>query len=53
MVNVCAYDEQDILDLLQALGHFQQYIMISSSAVYPERAKQPFDEKTPLSLNRY
>lgn len=53
VVDVCAYDEQDILDLLQALGHFQQYIMISSSAVYPEYAKQPFDEKTLLSLNRY
>ena len=39
--------------LLDALGGCDQYLLISSSAVYPENAPQPFMEETPLGANQY
>jgi len=48
-----AYTSNDVELLLDALGEYGEYILISSSAVYPEYAPQPFDEDTPLSLNKY
>lgn len=53
IIDICAYDEKDIFDLVNALGNFQQYIMISSSAVYPEYEKQPFQENAKLDFNCY
>ena len=46
-----AYNERDVNDLLDALDSFGDYILISSSAVYPETAPQPFTEKTPIAPN--
>ena len=46
VIDVVAYNENDINDLLDGLGDFKQYIMISSSAVYPEYGSQPFKENS-------
>ena len=48
-----AYNADDINDLLSALDSFTDYIHISSSAVYPEYAPQPFHESTPQAVNRF
>lgn len=48
-----AYTSQDVAQLLDALGGCDEYILISSSAVYPETGKQPFAEDEPLGVNRF
>lgn len=51
VIDVTAYDSDDINDLLPALDEFGQYVMISSSAVYPETETQPFKEDASLGEN--
>lgn len=51
VIDVCAYNEADIRDLLDGLGEFGSYIMVSSSAVYPETLPQPFKEEQPTGAN--
>lgn len=46
-----AYNRADVNDLLDALGGFGDYFLISSSAVYPETAVQPFTEDSPVGAN--
>lgn len=53
VADITAYDSKDITDLYDALGSFKQYIMISSSAVYPEYADQPFNEESPKGVNKF
>ncbi len=48
-----AYSAEDVEKLLDALGDYKDYILISSSAVYPEYALQPFKEETSLGVNKY
>lgn len=48
-----AYTAQDVNDLLDALGSYDEYILISSSAVYPDDCQQPFTETTRLGPNKY
>lgn len=48
-----AYSAQDVELMLDALGEYENYILISSSAVYPEYVPQPFKEDDPLSVNKY
>ena len=48
-----AYSSYDVVTLLDALGEYGDYILISSSAVYPEDAPQPFAEGTNLAVNKY
>lgn len=48
-----AYRPEEIDQLLNALGQYKDYIFISSSAVYPEYALQPFCEETELAENKY
>ena len=48
-----AYNSDDINKLLDALGNYKDYILVSSSAVYPEYATQPFNESTVLGENKY
>lgn len=48
-----AYTAHDVETLLDALGEYGEYILISSSAVYPEYATQPFAEETALAENKY
>lgn len=51
VIDVCAYNETDIRDLLDGLGEFGRYIMVSSSAVYPETLPQPFNESQEVGAN--
>ncbi|MBQ6943931.1 MAG: NAD-dependent epimerase/dehydratase family protein [Ruminococcus sp.] len=51
VVDVTSYNKDDVRDLLNALGDFGEYIMISSSAVYPETLPQPFKEDMKTGYN--
>jgi nucleoside-diphosphate-sugar epimerase len=51
IIDVCAYNQKDIRNLLDAVGAFKEYIFISSSAVYPETNKQPFSENQKIGFN--
>lgn len=53
VADITAYNASNIIDLYDSLGSFGQYIMISSSAVYPEYAPQPFREDTEKSANKF
>lgn len=48
-----AYTAEDVNCILDAVGNYGDYILISSSAVYPEYAPQPFAEETTLGVNKY
>lgn len=52
VLDITAYDDRDVNDLLDALGGFEDYILISSSAVYPECSPQPFAEEAQVGPNR-
>lgn len=51
VLDITAYNGQDVENLLEGLGGFGQYILVSSSAVYPETLPQPFREDMPLGGN--
>ena len=53
VLDVTSYTGKDVENLLDALGSFDDYVLISSSAVYPEYETQPFLEETPLAENKY
>ncbi len=53
VADITAYNAMDIIDLHKALGEFGQYIMISSSAVYPEYGDQPFLEESEKAVNKF
>lgn len=53
VADITAYTQSDILNLLGGLKSFGQYIMISSSAVYPEYEVQPFIENATLDENKF
>jgi len=53
VADVTAYDEEDVADLLAALDTYDRYILISSSAVYPENGIQPFMENSELAVNNF
>ena len=48
-----AYTGNDIALLLDALDGYEDYIFISSSAVYPEYSPQPIKEEAPLAINKF
>lgn len=52
VVDVNAYDARDVVDLVRGLerASFDSFVMISSSAVYPETNLQPFAENVRLGL---
>ncbi len=53
LIDVCAYDDRDVNDLLNAFDEPPaEIVFISSSAVYPETAPQPFREEGPAGENR-
>lgn len=52
VLDVTAYTGEDVDNLLDALGGFTEYILISSSAVYPDTAQKPFSELCPVGENR-
>ncbi|MEG0276384.1 MAG: NAD-dependent epimerase/dehydratase family protein [Coprobacillus sp.] len=51
--DVNAYTSIDINLLLDAVESYDDYIFISSSAVYPEYCPQPIRENTQLGLNKF
>ena len=53
VLDITSYTAKDVENLLNALGSFEEYIFVSSSAVYPEYEVQPFKEETKLSENKY
>ena len=53
VLDVTAYNSEDIRHLLDALGEYDDYIMISSSAVYPEDGVQPFKEGSRTGENKF
>ena len=48
-----AYTSDEVTKLLDALGSYDDYILISSSAVYSEKTPQPFNEAAALAVNKY
>ena len=53
VIDITAYTGNDVTDLLSGLGEYGTYILLSSSAVYPEDEKQPFIEECELRENKY
>lgn len=53
VLDVTAYTREDVEHLVTAMGRIDQYIMISSSAVYPETLPQPFLEEQPCGPNSF
>lgn len=53
VIDVTAYTAEDIDLLLDNIEGFDSYVMISSSAVYPETLELPFKESDPCGANRY
>lgn len=53
VLDITAYTRADIAALLDGLGNFDDYVMISSSAVYPETGNQPFKESEPVGANKF
>lgn len=53
VLDVTAYTGEDVELLLDALGEFKDYILISSSAVYPEYLPQPFTEEQETGVNKH
>ena len=52
ILDITAYDAQDIQDLLDGIGGFDDYVLISSSAVYLETENQPFREDSTIGPNK-
>ena len=53
VADITVYTETDIVELQEALESFDQYIMISSSAVYKETGVQPFLEHSETAVNKF
>lgn len=53
VIDVTAYTAEDINHLLDNLESFDNYIMISSSAVYPETLDLPFKESDKCGENKF
>lgn len=51
--DINSYNKDDIHLLLDALESYGDYIFISSSAVYPDTAPQPFSENSPVGPNSF
>ena len=51
VIDVAAYNADDINSLLDGAGNFDKYVFISSSAVYPETLPQPFCETMQIGAN--
>ena len=53
VIDITAYIQADVEDFVPAISDFGTYVMISSSAVYPETEQQPFVEECTLGKNFY
>lgn len=52
VIDITAYKEADIRDFVGSIPKFETYIMISSSAVYSDKAFLPYKEEAELSENK-
>lgn len=53
VLDITSYTSFDTETLFKALGDFGTYILVSSSAVYPETLPQPFKEEQKTGANSY
>lgn len=53
VIDANSYTGEEMTLLLDALPSVKDYVFISTSAVYPDDAKQPFTEKTKVGFNNY
>lgn len=53
ILDITAYNAEDVDMLLNAVDNCEDYILISSSAVYPEYCQQPFRESEKLGANKF
>lgn len=53
LLDVTAYTAADVDALLDAVGDVPRYVLVSSSAVYPETLSQPFREDMPVGANTH
>lgn len=53
VLDINAYNADDVKALTEGLRDFGCYIMVSSSAVYPETLTQPFNEKQQCGKNSF
>lgn len=53
VLDITAYTAEDVRKLLNGLGGFGEYVLLSSSAVYPQYAPQPFKEEEETSENKF
>lgn len=53
VLDITAYTAADVDQLMDALDEYGQYILLSSSAVYPETTAQPFSETAAVGPNRF
>lgn len=53
VIDVTAYTAEDINTLLDSLESFKNYVLISSSAVYPETLEMPFKESDNCGRNKF
>lgn len=53
VLDVTAYTAKDVNDLLDGLNGFDRYVMISTSAVYPETLATPYKESDECGANAY
>ena len=53
VLDINVYTAKAVEGLLDALDSFEDYVLISSSAVYPEYETQPFSEETPVGENKF
>ncbi len=51
VLDITAYNAHDVSSLIDGLGGFGDYILLSSSAVYPESTPLPFSESAPVGEN--
>ena len=51
VLDITAYTQEHVENQVNALGKFGDYIMVSSSAVYPETNPQPFTEEQTCGPN--
>lgn len=53
VLDMTAYTAYDVDLFLDGIGSCDEYILLSSSAVYPEYCIQPFKESSPLGENKF
>lgn len=53
IIDVNAYTKEDVEQLLNAIGSYRTYVLISSSAVYPQTNPMPFHESSQTGYNRF